>query len=262
VIATPVTDRASWKLPIESRETWVRPRQRGSVRIAKSGDTGIRVPVRASKTSHSLCAALAVFGWCVAAPLPATPLAVRVLNRDGRPLAGAVVTAEPETAADPATPVKAIMDQVNMAFVPDVLVIPLHSTVQFPNSDAVGHQVYSFSSARQFQLPLYRGKPYPPVQFDQPGVVTLGCNIHDNMLAYIVVTGAPHFGRTDKRGEWQANDVPGGRYRVRVWHPLLNEPIDLERTVDVTVDPVAVEFRLARSLRPAPHADRPRSWDY
>ena len=82
----------------------------------------------------------------------------------------------------------AIMDQVNLAFVPDVLVIPVHSSVQFPNSDAISHQVYSFSSARQFQLPLYRGKPYPPVVFDQPGVVTLGCNIHDNMLAYIVVT--------------------------------------------------------------------------
>ena len=71
--------------------------------------------------------------------------------------------------------------------------------VQFPNSDVISHQVYSFSSARQFQLPLYRGKPYPPVVFDAARVVTLGCNIHDNMLAYIVVTGAPFFGRTGRR---------------------------------------------------------------
>ena len=91
------------------------------------------------------------------------------------------------------------MDQVDLAFVPDVLVVPVHSSVQFPNSDAVRHQVYSFSSARQFQLPLYRGKPYPPVTFAQPGVVTLGCNIHDNMIAYIVVTAAPFFGRTAER---------------------------------------------------------------
>ena len=90
-----------------------------------------------------------------------------------------------------------------------MLVIPVHSTVQFPNSDAISHQVYSFSSARQFQLPLYRGKPYPPVQFDQPGVVTLGCNIHDNMLAYIVVTAAPFFGRTDADGEWMRAESAG-----------------------------------------------------
>ena len=103
----------------------------------------------------------------------------------------------------------AIMDQVNLAFVPDVLVIPVHSTVQFPNSDAISHQVYSFSSARQFQLPLYRGKPYPPVTFDQPGVVTLGCNIHDNMLAYIVVTARAVL-RTHRRASanGRADDLP------------------------------------------------------
>ena len=88
----------------------------------------------------------------------------------------------------------------------------------------VSHQVYSFSSARQFQLPLYRGKAYPPVVFDQPGVVTLGCNIHDNMLAYIVVTAAPYFGRTGADGEWTAPNLPPGKYSLRVWHPLLNEP--------------------------------------
>jgi plastocyanin len=107
---------------------------------------------------------------------------VTALQRDGKTLAGAVVTVEAESPAMPATPpAKATMDQVDLAFVPDVLVVPVHSTVQFPNSDAVSHQVYSFSSARRFQLPLYRGKPYPPVTFDQPGIVTLGCNIHDNM---------------------------------------------------------------------------------
>jgi len=164
----------------------------------------------------------------LAAQTQAASLVVTVLKRDGQPLPGAVVTAEPENGQPtPIPPIRAIMDQVNLAFVPDVLVIPVHSTVQFPNSDAVSHQVYSFSSARRFQLPLYRGKPYPPVQFDQPGVVTLGCNIHDNMLAYIVVTAAPFFGRADDRGSWTAADLPEGRYRVRVWHPLLSEPAEL-----------------------------------
>ena len=198
-----------------------------------------------------------------AAHASASSLSVNVLTHDGGPLAGAVVTVEPESPGfTPAPPIRAVMDQVNLAFVPRVLVIPVHSTVQFPNSDAVSHQVYSFSSARKFQLPLYRGKPYPPVQFDQPGVVTLGCNIHDNMLAYIIVTAAPLYGRSDDRGAWSANGLANGRYRIRVWHPLLNEPLELQRSVDLGPEDTAVEFRLIKALRPAPLGDRPRSWDY
>ena len=206
----------------------------------------------------ALLAALAV-----CAPVFAAPLSVTVLKRDGTPLPGAVVSAEAESpAAAPAAAVKGIMDQINLAFVPDVLVIPVHSTVQFPNSDAVSHQVYSFSSARSFQLPLYRGKPYPPVSFEQPGIVTLGCNIHDNMLSYIVVTAAQFFGRTDQKGAWLAPEIPPARYRLRVWHPLLNEPRDLERVVEAGSERAPVEFRLTKALKPAPLKGRPHSWDY
>lgn len=193
----------------------------------------------------------------------AASLTVKALQRDGKPLVGAVITAEAEAPAlPPAPPVQAIMDQVNLAFVPDVLVLPVHSTVQFPNSDAISHQVYSFSSARQFQLPLYRGKPYPPVSFEQTGIVTLGCNIHDNMLAYIVVTAAPFFGRTDANGEWAAPNIGSGKYRIRVWHPLASEPKDLDRVVEIGAGHAAVEIRLTRNLRPAPLKGRPHSWDY
>jgi len=188
-------------------------------------------------------------------------LTVSVKQRNARPLVGAVITLE--TPALPAAPpVAAVMDQVNLAFVPDVLVIPLHSRVQFPNSDVVSHQVYSFSSARQFQLPLYRGKPYPPVAFDQPGVVTLGCNIHDNMLAYIVVTGAPYFGRTGADGEWTAPSLPPGKYSLRVWHPLLNEPQEVEHVVESNAEHDRIDLQLERELRPAPLMGRPRSWEY
>jgi plastocyanin len=190
-------------------------------------------------------------------------LEVKALQRDGKPLVGAVITADAEAPAlPPAAPLEAVMDQVSLAFVPDVLVLPVHSSVQFPNSDVVRHQVYSFSPARQFQLPLYRGKPYPPVVFEQPGVITLGCNIHDNMLAYIVVTAAPYFGRTNATGGWTASAVPSGRYRVRVWHPLASEPADAERSVQVGADRDVVEIRLTRALKPAPLKGRPHSWEY
>jgi len=210
-----------------------------------------------------LHAVLAAGAWCAAAQAQVGGLEVSVARQNGQPLSGAVITVDRESAPlGPAAPVKAIMDQVNLAFAPDVLVIPVHSTVQFPNSDAISHQVYSFSSARQFQLPLYRGKPYPPVQFDQPGVVTLGCNIHDNMIAYVLVTDAPFFGRTDARGQWRASDVPDGRYRVRIWHPLLNEPREIEGMVDVSAARGAVSIRLSKALRPAPLGSRPHTWDY
>jgi len=90
----------------------------------------------------------------------------------------------------------------------------------------------------------------------------LGCNIHDNMLGYIVVTAAPYYGRSDQRGEWLVPELPAGRFRVRVWHPLLNEPADPERVIEVRGDREAVEFRLTRPLRPAPLTGRPHSWDY
>jgi len=188
---------------------------------------------------------------------------VILLQHDGKALSGAVVTVEPESPSlPPSAPAHATMDQVNLEFVPDVLVVPVHSTVQFPNSDVIGHQVYSFSAARRFQLPLYRGKPYPPVTFDEPGVVTLGCNIHDNMLAYIVVTRAPWFGRTDAEGKWAVANLPAGRSRLRVWHPLLNEPLAVERVIDAGAGEHHVEIRLTRNLRPAPLTGRPHSWDY
>jgi plastocyanin len=202
---------------------------------------------------------------CAAAQTVASALVVTVQQRDGKPLVGAVLTADAEAQRlPPAAPVHAIVDQVDLAFVPDVVVIPVGSSISFPNSDAVSHQVYSFSSAHRFQLPLYRGKPYPPVMFDQPGLVTLGCNIHDNMLAYVIVTSAPFFGRSDAKGEWTATNLPNGTYRLRLWHPLLNEPANaVERVVQVGgSDRNATTLRLAHALRPAPLKGRPHSWDY
>ena len=210
------------------------------------------------------CASAAIAALLACTSLvQAGPLVVSAWQHDGKALAGAVVTVEADSPAHPPSPpAQATMDQLNLAFVPDVLVVPEHSTVQFPNSDVIGHQVYSFSSARRFQLPLYRGKPYPPVTFDEAGIVTLGCNIHDNMLAYIVVTRAPWFGRTDASGKWAVPNLPAGRFRLRLWHPLLNEPLEVEHLFDAGAAEERVEIRLSRNLRPAPLTGRPHSWDY
>jgi plastocyanin len=191
-------------------------------------------------------------------------LVIHVQAADGHALSGGVITARPlDGPVRRAAPLHALMDQVNRAFAPDLLVVPVGSTVEFPNSDSVSHQIYSFSPAKRFQLPLYQGKPYPPVHFDQPGVVTLGCNIHDDMLAYLLVTDAPYFGRTDAAGAWSA-DLPRGRYRVTLWHPRLRDSeTDLERELTIgDADRAELTLHLSKPLQPAPLADRPHSWDY
>lgn len=194
----------------------------------------------------------------------AATLIVNVQTVDGHALEGAVVTVHaPDATGRRAAPVRAVMDQVNRTFVPDLVVIPVGSTVEFPNSDSVSHQIYSFSPAKRFQLPLYRGKPYPPTRFDQPGIVTLGCNIHDQMLAWVYVTDAPWYGRTAESGAW-STELPRGRYRVALWHPRLRDnPGDLERELTVgDGDRTELTLRLARPLQPAPAADAARAPDY
>lgn len=196
-------------------------------------------------------------------PARAATLVITVLTADGRPLAGAVVTTHSlDAPSHKPQPVKAVMDQVNRAFAPDLLVIPVGSTVTFPNSDSVSHQIYSFSPAKRFQLGLYRGTPYPPVHFEQAGVVTLGCNIHDEMVGYLVVTDAAYYGRTDTKGTW-SDEVARGRYRITIWHPRMREQAaDLERELTVgEADHAELTLRLTKSLTPAPLAPH-SSWDY
>jgi plastocyanin len=228
----------------------------------------MRPPARLCRTkaiAGLTAGALLVFAALGAVgPAVGATLVINVQTADGHALAGAVITVRPLDGA-PRKPaaVHAVMDQVDRAFEPDLLVVPVGSTVEFPNSDSVSHQIYSFSPAKRFQLPLYRGKPYPPVRFEQVGVVTLGCNIHDEMLAYLLVTDAPYFGRTNGSGGWSA-DVPRGRYHVAIWHPRLRDSAaDLERELTVgDTDRADLTLRLAKALEPAPITGRPHSWDY
>ena len=194
----------------------------------------------------------------------ATDLQVRVTQADGKPLPGAVVTVHAlGTAVAPPAPTEAVMDQIDLAFAPDVLVIPVGSTVSFPNTDKTAHEVYSFSAAHRFKLGLYRGNPFKPERFDRAGLVTLGCNIHDSMLAYILVTDAPYYGRTATDGTWLRTEVARGKYRIEIWSPRLQEPAQmLQREVVVNPgDRLVVEIRTDHALRASPMQKRPHSWD-
>ena len=103
-----------------------------------------------------------------------------------------------------------------------MLTVPKGTRVNFPNLDRTRHHVYSFSEPKPFELKLYVGTPQEPVLFDKPGIVALGCNIHDYMQAFIYVSDSPHARVTDSEGQASFTGLPAGNYRLRVWHPWQN----------------------------------------
>ena len=157
----------------------------------------------------------------VSCAAPAGELRVRVADTSGEPVEGAVVSLH--APSRPPVPGRAVMDQRNTAFEPGVLVIQAGTSVSFPNSDSVRHQVYSFSPAKPFELPLYSGTPPEPVVFEQPGIVVVGCNIHDWMIGWIVVLDTPIHGRSGPDGMVRLQ-APDGGYRLQAWHPRLAGP--------------------------------------
>ncbi|NQZ88045.1 MAG: methylamine utilization protein [Saccharospirillaceae bacterium] len=130
----------------------------------------------------------------------------------------------------------ATMDQVNRQFLPHILVVNIDTKIDFPNSDKIKHHVYSFSSAKTFEIKLYRDKSSEPRLFDQVGEVILGCNIHDWMLGYVYVVDTPWFGTTDVQGNINF-EVPDGKYTLKTWHPLFQE-VDqsFSQIIDITSD--------------------------
>ncbi len=149
----------------------------------------------------------------------AASVTVQVVDGAGQPLADAVVYVLPESGpAFPKQQRPIEIEQKNRQFSPLVTVIQVGSAVLFPNNDTVKHHIYSYSPAKIFEQKLYSGVPAKPVIFDKPGVVVLGCNIHDQMFAYIFVVDTPYFAKTDATGRVNI-DVPlSGKLHARAWH--------------------------------------------
>jgi plastocyanin len=181
----------------------------------------------------------------VAAAADARPLAVRVADSSGRPVANAVVVVRPvaQPARAPTVRGPYVMSQKDIQFHPFVLVVPVGADVSFPNFDSTKHHVYSFSPAKKFELKLFAKEQSRTVRFDKAGVVPLGCNIHDQMSASIFVTDSVWTAKTDQRGTVQFADAPDGAVTLTVWHPYLRAPSNsierplapAERAADVVV---------------------------
>lgn len=151
---------------------------------------------------------------------------ITVRSADGRPLADAVVMIE--SANRPAGPIRfpwpMVMTQENIAFVPHVLIVPVGATVAFPNHDRVRHHVYSVSKPKKFTINLYGRDETRTETFDKPGVVALGCNIHDQMSGFIVVVDTPYVAKADADGHVHLAGVPTGAATIKVWAPSLRMP--------------------------------------
>ena len=202
--------------------------------------------------------------WLLAALLACNAQAARLqvaVTGSGAPAADAVVSLHSPAAVAATRAGRATIDQRASQFVPRVTVVTVGTPVVFPNSDNVRHQVYSFSPAKRFELPLYAGKPAAPVVFATPGVVELGCNIHDWMLAYVVVVDTPYHAITDARGQARIQ-APAGTYTLRVWHPgLAGGKVHEERVVlsSSPLDKVVALSLVAKTEAPAPADDKLRA---
>src|SRR3954454_22279484 len=196
-------------------------------------------------------------GITLAAPASAAPLTVRVVDAAGRGVRDAVVALYPSAGARAPRPGgRFVVSQQNLQFHPFLTIVPVGADVSFPNFDNTKHHVYSFSPSKRFELKLFAKDQSRTVHFDKPGIVALGCNIHDQMSAFIFVADSAWTARTNGQGVASFGDAPAAPARVVVWHPYLRSP---SGTVEQRVAAGQHAANFSIRLRPPPPA---MSMDY
>jgi plastocyanin len=180
---------------------------------------------------------------------------IQINDGDGKPLKNAVVeVVGPSSTSDIASSALMIMDQVDKRFLPDLLLIKQGQSVLFPNSDNIRHHVYSFSPAKPFELKLYAGKPKSSVEFEQNGVVIVGCNIHDSMVGSIYVAKNSAM-ITDSDGKVNL-DIDLTTDQISVWHPQQQKNPEEREIFDLNkVAPIDGHYVFAIKTEPPPARD-------
>jgi len=147
-----------------------------------------------------------------------------------------------------APPIKAMMRQRNRTLDPGLLVIPVGSTIDFPNLDPIFHNIFSLSRTQSFDLGYYPEGRSRSINFPRPGIVQVYCHIHPNMYAAIVVTESRWFGKPSEDGSFAWHDVPPGTYRLCVWqkstgiaHKVIEVPVAGAAQVTVSIPDVDPE---------------------
>jgi plastocyanin len=159
-------------------------------------------------------------------------MTLTILDQNNQPVPNAVVILPGSNVSTPET--SETMDQIHSSFVPRVLVVQKNQYVNFPNHDDIRHHVYSFSLSKAFETKLYKGSEIPPIQFDTPGMVVLGCNIHDSMIGYIFVADNEYTVKTDENGLVTLPAKLGDK--VSFWSERLIEGVNSQKVIDITSD--------------------------
>ncbi len=182
---------------------------------------------------------------CLVSRATAGDLIISVRDSDGALITNAVVTVTAVAGKhDVRSGAKRVhtVNQKDTAYNPFVSVVAKDTPVEFVNSDSWGHHVYSFSKSKRFDITVPANTSSTPIVFDKPGIVIVGCNIHDRMLAYIYVNGGGVPVKSDKKGRARFLDLEAGSYVVSVWHPMMkskrNPPV-----LSVNVDKEGVNQR-------------------
>ncbi|PHQ89356.1 MAG: plastocyanin [Idiomarina sp.] len=167
----------------------------------------------------------------------ADTVTVEVVAADGQPLVNAALLIEREKPSVKVPGQSAVVDQVDKQFTPTVSAVEPGTDVVFPNSDNIRHHVYSFSAAKNFELKLYSDKEKPSVNFDKAGIVTLGCNIHDQMVAYVLVSDEYDVAVTNEQGIAELNleerEPPA---EIKVWHYWMGDELSKAQSVQLASD--------------------------
>ncbi|MFN4238306.1 MAG: methylamine utilization protein [Vogesella sp.] len=182
----------------------------------------------------------------LASQVIAAEVSVHVLDDQSAPVADAAVYWLPLSGRAPRGSLQGTIEQADKTFMPYVSVVQTGTAVSFPNRDTVRHHVYSFSAPKVFDLKLYTGTPAQPVVFDKPGLVALGCNIHDWMLAYVLVVDSPWFDVSAANGRAVVRNLPVGDYRMVVWHPRMKEEIMQQVKITGATQSVRIKISLSK----------------
>ena len=204
-----------------------------------------------SRVSQGCAVALLALG-CSAGGAAAVDASIA--SPTGETVEDVAIVLEPRGAKAPLRKARVVIEQNNREFAPYVTRVQRETAIEFPNRDPFKHHIYSFSPAKVFEVKLYQGKPAQPVTFDKVGVVVLGCNIHDWMEAHILVVDTPYFGKTGSDGLVHIDQVPAGRYTLRVWHPRQTAALPEQ---EVEIGQRVVRLRLVLSVAPRPVKPHP-----
>ena len=189
---------------------------------------------------------LAVVGFSAAGRVAGR---IVILEKDNKPspdLSDAVLYLEaPAAVTTGARPVTVEIAITDKTYAPHVVVVPLGSTVRFPNHDPFNHNVFSVSEPNSFDLGLYGRGEAKSYTFAHPGLVRVYCNVHPRMVAYVLVMENRYYAQPGSDGSFAIDNVPAGRYRLHVWH----ERIPTEVITDVSAADGQPDLQIALNAR-------------